>query len=117
MDSGEVFVAVDPQNHCLGFIRVALRGAFCRFPYLMLIAVNEACRGQGVGNRLLSFFEEIGFGEADRIFLLVSHFNTGARRLYELLGYKSVGVLPDLVIKGVDEILMMKCRPEELPAV
>lgn len=111
MERGEVFAAVDERNECLGFVRVALKGAFCRFPYLMLIAVREASRGKGVGNKLLAFFEEIGFAEADKVFLLVSHFNTRAQKLYEQVGYKSVGLLPGLILKDVDEVLMMKCRP------
>jgi ribosomal protein S18 acetylase RimI-like enzyme len=42
------------------------------------------------------------------VFLCVSSFNDAARRLYERLGYAAVGRLPNFLVDGHDEILMMK---------
>jgi ribosomal protein S18 acetylase RimI-like enzyme len=42
------------------------------------------------------------------MFLCVSSFNDGARRLYERLGYIRVGQLPDYIVDGASEILMHK---------
>lgn len=39
---------------------------------------------------------------------MVADFNQRAKKLYESLNYKEVGLLPDFVIDGVDEYLMMK---------
>jgi RimJ/RimL family protein N-acetyltransferase len=39
---------------------------------------------------------------------MVSSFNTGAKRLYERLGFSETGILKDYVIRGSDEYLMRK---------
>ncbi|MFN2443136.1 MAG: GNAT family N-acetyltransferase, partial [Thermoanaerobaculia bacterium] len=48
------------------------------------------------------------FAVAPNVFLFVSSFNDGARRLYERLGYRVVGEVPDYLIPGASEILMRK---------
>jgi ribosomal protein S18 acetylase RimI-like enzyme len=106
----EVFVAVDEKGECLGFIWFILCGAFHSFPYLHIIAVREESRGLGIGKKLLSFFEEKVFPDCSKVFLVVADFNPDAKRLYESLGYKQVGVLPNLYKEGVTEYLMMKER-------
>ena len=45
---------------------------------------------------------------ARHIFLCVSSFNPDARRLYERVGYKQVGTLPDYLIDGASELIMHK---------
>ena len=42
------------------------------------------------------------------MFICVSSFNPGARRLYERLGYQVVGELPDYMVRGHSEILLRK---------
>jgi ribosomal protein S18 acetylase RimI-like enzyme len=44
------------------------------------------------------------------VFLVVADFNPEAKRLYESLGYRQVGVIPGLYKEGVSEQLMMKNR-------
>jgi len=110
LTKGEVFVAIDEQGDCVGYIWFTLAGAFYRFPYLLNIAVKKDLRGRGIGKKLLAFFEAKGFAKASRLFLLVSDFNAGAKRLYQAMGYKEVGVIPDLIKQGVAEHIMMKSR-------
>ncbi len=76
-------------------------------PYVASVAVAEEARGQGVGQRLLDFAEH-RYPGARSIFLCVTDFNTGARRLYERIGYELVGELPDYLVAGRSEILMRK---------
>jgi ribosomal protein S18 acetylase RimI-like enzyme len=104
---GELHVALDAHNQCQGYAWFMLQGAFGRFPYLKNIAVRRAMRGKGVGRQLLSCCEAEGFAHARHVFLLVSDFNESARRLYERLGYVQVGMIPDLIVAGVGECVMM----------
>jgi ribosomal protein S18 acetylase RimI-like enzyme len=106
----EVFVAVSEEAGCLGFIWFILGGAFHSFPYLHIIAVKEAFRGRGIGTRLLDYFERAVFTDFSKVFMVVADFNPDARRLYESLGYRQVGVIPGLYKEGVTEYLMMKER-------
>ena len=110
LSKGEIHVAVDEQGECLGFVWFTLNGAFYSWPYVRLIAVRPEFRGLGVGRALLAFFEEEGFKRMDHVFLLVSDFNARARKLYEQLGYRQVGVIPDLIKEGIGECIMMKSR-------
>jgi ribosomal protein S18 acetylase RimI-like enzyme len=50
------------------------------------------------------------FRESPTVFLCVSNFNTGARRLYERLGYEVVGSLRDFLVAGRAEVLLRKSR-------
>jgi len=106
----EIFVAVNEDGECLGFIWFILKSAFHSFPYLHIIAVKEAFRGMGIGKKLISFFEDTVFTENSKVFLVVADFNPDAKRLYESLGYHQVGVIPNLYKEGVTEHLMMKER-------
>lgn len=112
---GEIFVAVDDNGVCLGFIWFIEEGAFHGFPYLHIIAVKAAYRGMGIGQQLLRFFEETAFAEHSKVFLVVADFNPDARRLYERLGYRQVGAIPGLYREGVTEYLMMKMNPSSKP--
>ena len=76
-------------------------------PYIASIATSAAVRGQGIGSALLDAAER-WLPEARHMFLCVSSFNTGARRLYERRGYSQAGEFPDYVIAGASEILMHK---------
>ena len=106
--AGEIFVATDDTNQCVGFIWYIQEGAFHGFPYLHIIAVKEALRGKGIGQQLLAYFEKRVFTDYDKVFLVVADFNPSAKRLYERLGYRQVGAIPNLYKEGVTEYLMMK---------
>lgn len=111
--NGEIFVALDESNRCLGYIWVALRGAFYGFPYCRNIAVKKNWRGKGIGTALLKYYEKMGFKDSNRLFILVSDFNIEAKKLYERLGYKPVGVIPNLFKTGVSEQILVKFGSED----
>ena len=93
---------------CAGLLVLNLRGAFVG--YLQTVAVAERFRGCGLGTALVGFAEARILRDHPNVFLCVSDFNPGARRLYERLGYTVVGELPDYLVRGRGEILMRKSR-------
>ncbi len=107
---GEIYVALDENRKCVGFIWFIMNGIFHRFPYLHIIAVKRENRGQGIGKQLLKFFEDFCFEEDPKVFLVVADFNPDAKRLYERIGYVEVGAIPDLYRPEITEHLMMKSR-------
>lgn len=106
----EIYVAIDADNNCVGFVWFILNGAFHAFPYLHIISVKENYRNLGIGKKLLEFYEDISFKNRNKVFLVVADFNEDAKRLYERLGYKEVGIIPSLYREGITEHLMMKLR-------
>lgn len=109
-DKEEIYVAIDNNRSCKGFIWFILDGAFHSFPYLHIIAVKEESRKQGIGKKLLKFFEDVCFKDHSKLFLVVADFNPDAKRLYERVGYVQVGTIPSLYREGITENLMMKSR-------
>ncbi|MGF7060655.1 GNAT family N-acetyltransferase [Brassicibacter mesophilus] len=103
----EIFVALINEGLCLGFLWYIQNGAFHSFPYLHIIAVKEEFRNLGIGKDLLSYFEMI-LAKSTKVFLVVADFNPKAKLLYQKVGYKEVGVIPNLYKGGVTEYLMMK---------
>ncbi len=104
----QVYVALNKDNECIGFMGVIHNGCFRKFSYLALIAVESSYRNKGVGKELIQRFEEIGFKQTDRVFLLVGDFNKKAQLLYRRLGYKKVGEIPDLFKRGISEYVLVK---------
>lgn len=90
-----------------GFVLCHRRGVVGS-PYLATIAVDPAWRGRGVGRMLIAFVEDHFRPEARHLFLCVSSFNPRARALYERLGFRQVGELPEYFIPDASEILMHK---------
>jgi ribosomal protein S18 acetylase RimI-like enzyme len=105
----QVYVATN-NNNCIGFMGVNKKGCFGKFSYLSIIAVKKRYRNKGIGRALVKKFEDIGFKEADRVFILVSDFNKQAQKFYKKLGYKKIGNIPDLFKNGISENLLVKCR-------
>jgi [ribosomal protein S18]-alanine N-acetyltransferase len=101
----EVYVAVEGER-LDGFIVLNLGGDFAG--YIKSICISPECRGSGLGTELLRFAEERIFREYPNAFLLVSSFNPRARALYERLGYRFVGEIPDYIVRGHSEILLRK---------
>jgi len=101
-----VFTGVRGETRC-GFVLLHARGVVGS-PYLATIAVDEPFRSQGIGAELIAFAEDYFRGHARHMFLCVSSFNPRARALYERLGYRQVGELPDYLIDGASELLMHK---------
>lgn len=106
-DSKERYAAVLSDSFA-GFLILNLRGAFVG--YLQTVFVAPQARGSGVGSALVRFAEERIFSAYPNVFLCVSAFNSGARRLYERLGYVPVGELTDFLAAGQSELLLRKTR-------
>jgi len=101
----EVYVAKS-GSELVGFIIVVMKGAL--IGYIQSICTAAEWRGKGVGSELMDFAEKRILSEAPNVFLMVSSFNNGARRLYERRGYKVVGDLKDFIVSGYSEIIMRK---------
>lgn len=106
----EIYVAVEGDNKCMGFVWVITDGIFHSFPYIHIIAMKSANRGQGIGKILLEYVEDVYFKNYSKLFLVVADFNPNAKRLYESIGYITIGDIPNLYRKGITECLMMKSK-------
>jgi ribosomal-protein-alanine N-acetyltransferase len=103
----EVFIAV-AEDKVIGSIILNMHGALVG--YIQSICVAKEYRGNGVGSSLLDYAETRIFASSANVFLMVSSFNPGARRLYEKRGYGAVGELKDFIVTGHSEILLRKTR-------
>jgi ribosomal protein S18 acetylase RimI-like enzyme len=103
----EVWVVPGPDGP-LAFVILDMHGAFSG--YVQTICVRADARGRGLGTGLLAWVETRIFRESPNVFLCVSSFNQGARRLYERMGYAVVGTLDDYIVRGHAEVLMRKTR-------
>ena len=96
-----------------GLLVLNLKGAFVG--YIQTVCAAPEFRGTGVGTALVAFAEERIFREHRNVFICVSDFNPGARRLYERLGYRPVGELFDYLVAGHSELLLRKTRGPLVP--
>jgi len=103
----EVYVA-DDESGIAGFIVLCMVGAFVGYIQTVLVAPDH--QGKGIGSRLVAYAEDRIFSESPNAFLCVSSFNSGARRLYERLGYNYIGELNDYLVRGHSELLFRKTR-------
>lgn len=90
----------------VGFVILCMTGAFVG--YIQTICIHPDGRGKGLGSRLVEFAEQRILRESPNVFMCVSSFNHGARRLYERLGYSLVGELTDYLVLGHSELLLRK---------
>lgn len=104
---GEIHVA-RLKGEVAGVVWFSVRNTFYEFGYIRLVAVAPKYYGKGIGTKLMAFAEERIRPKAQAIFLLVSDFNDGARRLYERLGYRPCGKLANYKGEDNDEIIMCK---------
>ena len=101
----ELYVARDGAK-VAGFILLMMKG---QFPgYIASVCVAASARGSGIGTQLVAFAEQRIHRESPNVFLCVSSFNDGARRLYERLGFEYVGSLKNFIVEGHDELLYRK---------
>ncbi|HEY5801449.1 MAG TPA: GNAT family N-acetyltransferase [Burkholderiaceae bacterium] len=91
-----------------GFLIINMAGSVTG--YIQTIFVSPAHRGSGLGTRIVDYAEASIFARQPNVFMCVSSFNAGARKLYARLGYSEVGVLSDLLVAGQDEILLRKTK-------
>lgn len=103
--SREVYLFRD-ETGLAGFLILCMTGAFVG--YIQTVCIDPARRGQGLGSRLVEFAEQRILQVSPNIFMCVSSFNQGAKRLYERLGYKVVGELTDYIVRGHSELLLRK---------
>lgn len=103
--SREVYVARNGGD-VAGFVIVCLTGALVG--YIQTVCIDPRLRGQGLGSRLVKFAEDRILSVSPNVFMCVSSFNDGARRLYHRLGYQVVGELTDYIVEGHSEILLRK---------
>ena len=94
------------ETRLAGFLIICMTGAF--IGYIQTICIDPAWRGQGLGTKLVEFAEDRILAESPNVFLCVSSFNPGARRLYERLGYRAIGELTDYLVQGHSEFLLRK---------
>ena len=99
-------IAARDARGLAGFLILDMRGAFPG--YIQTVCVAPDRRGSGIGTALIRHAEERVLRESRNVFLCVSSFNAGARRLYERLGYEPVGELRDYLVRGHAELLMRK---------
>ena len=108
LERGELWIALDTRDQVVGAMVIELNGFFGAFPYLALLGVRKDCRGMGIGHVLLGTFEgvarKLGYRKCS---MLVSHFNPRARALYQSLGYRKMGYVPDCILPGIHENIMV----------
>ena len=111
-DKEEIYVAINELGECVGFAWIILNGIFHWFPFLHVLAVKKEARGNGIGKKLMAFFEDLSFIQenSNKVFLCVDNFSIEAIELYKHLGYETVGPIQDMYIPDVTTYLMMKTR-------
>jgi ribosomal protein S18 acetylase RimI-like enzyme len=77
-------------------------------PYLQMLAILPAHQNQGIGSRILGWFEEEAREQFRNLWLCVSDFNFGAQRFYQTHGYVLVARLDGLMRDADAELLMRK---------
>jgi ribosomal protein S18 acetylase RimI-like enzyme len=100
--------AIRDADGVAGLVGLDMRGLLAG--YIQILCVRPDRRGNGVGSSLIRWAETRIFRDSPNVFICVSSFNTGARRLYERLGFEPVGVLRELIVPGHDELLLRKTR-------
>ena len=105
---GEPVLVVDDGGVARGFAWFLYSGTLGVGGYLRLIALAPGSEGHGAGGALLDAVEADVATRARHMFLLVSHWNDGARRFYARRGYSEVGRLPAFVRADTDEIICWK---------
>ena len=108
MADGDLYVAMSPEDEAVGVMYMT-RNGLAGLPYLNLLGVKKKYRDQGIGTDLVKIF--IGVMEEKNypnMFIMTSQFNTGAKRLYQSLGFQPKCLLHDVIRKGVSEWLFMR---------
>lgn len=104
-----LYVATSPATgEVVGFGSLRREGVGNFGAYTRLFAVKEKYRERGVGRQLLDFIWDIATKTSPNLFLICSENNAGGLKFYDKMGFARVGVLPDLVIDGHNEILLRK---------
>lgn len=108
LENEDIFVVLNDEKKCIGFILFEIDGTFGKYPYLHMIVIDKDFQGKGIGKALISYFENVIAASYDKVFLMVGDFNKRAKKLYKKLNYEVIGTFPDFYIDGINEYLMMK---------
>jgi ribosomal-protein-alanine N-acetyltransferase len=101
------FIVSDFSGSTVGFIAPIKTGP--KRARILVIAVLETFRGQGIGTALMTAFtNECGLKGLSEIELEVRKSNKPAIRFYSKLGYQAVDVLPKFYKDGEDGLKMMR---------
>ena len=97
-----VFLVAEQEGQVIGeaiaLVRHHKKGMSGR---IYSLAVSDTCRGQKVGRKLMErLIEELSSRGVRRAYLEVEQANVGAVKLYETLGFRSLGTLPDYYGEG-----------------
>ncbi|HPG39117.1 MAG TPA: N-acetyltransferase [bacterium] len=101
----EVYCAVI-TDELAGFMILQMQGAFTG--YIQTICIAPEWRRKGLGRQMIAFAERRIFKDKPNVFMCVSSFNPDALRLYNRLGYETIGELKDYIVAGHAEILLRK---------
>lgn len=104
----EIYIALNKNDNCIGFMGIVPKGCFAQFPYLSILAVKKKYRNRSIGKLLLEKFESLAFKESNRAFVLCSDFNKEAHRFYKRYDYKKCGEIPNLYKEGINELIFVK---------
>lgn len=109
----KIYIAKGFNGEISGLVWYQQEGMFHVFPYLHMVAVQNDCKNQGIGKRLMDFFEhESLLGGYNclrtKVFLTVGEWNQRAVRMYLDRGYQQVGEIAGLYNKRDTEKLYMK---------
>lgn len=92
-------------GEAIGLVRHHKKGLSGR---IYSLAVHPECRGRKIGQKLMQrMIDELSMRGVRRIYLEVEGTNQAAIRLYERLGFRSIGVLPAYYGEGRDGVHMM----------
>ena len=108
LDRGEPILVAEHDGAAAGFAWYLPHGGLGLGAYLRLIALAPGSEGHGLGTALMDELERRVAAASRHLFLLVSHFNDGARRFYAARGYRECGLLPGIVRPEIDEIICWK---------
>ncbi len=108
LERGDGLLVAQEKGTPVGLAWFLTSGTLALGGYLRLLAVLEPFQGRGLGAELLAAYEAEVARVSAHAFLLTSESNAAAQRFYERRGYRRVGMLPSLVVRGEDEALYWK---------
>ncbi len=101
-------LVAEEDERIVGFVVYTVRGTFVHSGYVRSVAVAPGAQHRGVGARLMDAAEAAILRHGPNVFLLVSTWNTGARRFYERRGYRRIGEVEDYLRRGITEVVYRK---------
>jgi ribosomal protein S18 acetylase RimI-like enzyme len=87
---------------------IAVRYPWLRGPYLEILGLSPAARGQGLGRQLIGWMAAEAGPASQNLWALVSAFNDAARQFYRRQGFVEIATLADFLVAGSDELLLRK---------